>query len=532
MSLVFSGCFYKSDAISKLGEIQSYMESYPDSALNVLKKIDFKNLVSAEEKAQYALLYSMALDKNYVDKTDFSVLQPAIDYFEKNGNPTEKLRMYYYQGRIFNNAGNDEKALECYVKGLNFGHSSEDSLTKARTYFSKALIHRTLFQHDKYAESMLEAAKLFKGKKQSSYFNALYNAHNGYMLRQDSLGAVKTFKMLADCTDSTDNVQLSKLYEMKISFSKEYGSDSSTLFQMREYLNKVPYDNIQWLTVASVYKSMGKFREALMSLNNYNKYYREKNSRYYAISSGLYENIGDMHSALADYKKYIDLSDSLDMVIFRQNTKFVEEKHNLEVATLRKSKQNQKVIFACIFTIALLAWSVFYIRLQLKAKTFETNNYRLLCSQLEHEKHALLHSLEQKWIVKDSLKEIVMQRLSLLNAIMAAAITDNYKMDRKAKSELDKLISDREGFMSSAIHAFEISHPGVIAGLRAKGLDDRELGYCCLYALGLNGKEVGEYTKMKRHYIISHSIRKKLSLSEQETNLGKYIAKLLEENMG
>jgi len=51
----------------------------------------------------------------------------------------------------------------------------------------------------------------------------------------------------------------------------------------------------------------------------------------------------------------------------------------------------------------------------------------------------------------------------------------------------------------------------------------------CLYAIGLRGKEVGEYIQIKRHYIISHEIRMKLGIDEHETNIGIYIRRLMKE---
>lgn len=94
--------------------MESYIEERPDSALAVLKQMNASELSGKEEKAKHALLYSMALDKNVIDKTDFEVLQPAIDYFENNGgSATDKMRTYYYQGRIYQNQGNDALAMEC-----------------------------------------------------------------------------------------------------------------------------------------------------------------------------------------------------------------------------------------------------------------------------------------------------------------------------------------------------------------------------------------------------------------------------------
>lgn len=112
-----------------LSQVESYIEEKPDSALVTLEQIDLSELSGKEEKAKYALLYSMALDKNFIDKTDFELLQPAIDYYEDNGSATDKLRTCYYQGRIYQNLGNDALAMESFVKAISEGDASDDVLT-------------------------------------------------------------------------------------------------------------------------------------------------------------------------------------------------------------------------------------------------------------------------------------------------------------------------------------------------------------------------------------------------------------------
>ena len=62
-----------------------------------------------------------------------------------------------------------------------------------------------------------------------------------------------------------------------------------------------------------------------------------------------------------------------------------------------------------------------------------------------------------------------------------------------------------------------------------KGLNETELEFCCLYAIGLNGKMVTSFTNMKRHYHIGSGIRKKLGLGGHDTNLSIYIRNLLNE---
>ena len=83
--------------------------------------------------------------------------------------------------------------------------------------------------------------------------------------------------------------------------------------------------------------------------------------------------------------------------------------------------------------------------------------------------------------------------------------------------------------MNSTREAFAVTNPKFIDYLRSHDLTDEEINYLCLYAIGLRGKEVGEYIELKRHYNVSSEIRHKLGIDEHETNLALYIRRLLSE---
>ena len=121
--------------------METIIEERPDSVLGVLQAIDTDELIGNEERAKHALLLSMALDKNYIDRTDFEVLQPAIDYYEDNGTATDKLRTYYYQGRIYQNQGNDASAMRSFINAIDKGAESNDNLTKARSLVAQSTIY-------------------------------------------------------------------------------------------------------------------------------------------------------------------------------------------------------------------------------------------------------------------------------------------------------------------------------------------------------------------------------------------------------
>ena len=51
-----------------LNDVESYIRERPDSALTVLDSIDRDLLKSRKLRSHHALLFAMALDKNYIDE--------------------------------------------------------------------------------------------------------------------------------------------------------------------------------------------------------------------------------------------------------------------------------------------------------------------------------------------------------------------------------------------------------------------------------------------------------------------------------
>ena len=105
--ILFSSCTkqkLQTDII--LDKAAELMEMNPDSSLSILNTLKLDNLPTNEEKARYALLKSMALDKNYIDVTSDSLTSIALAYYVKYGTPDEILKAYYYNGKINAYAGN------------------------------------------------------------------------------------------------------------------------------------------------------------------------------------------------------------------------------------------------------------------------------------------------------------------------------------------------------------------------------------------------------------------------------------------
>ena len=152
-----------------------------------------------------------------------------------------------------------------------------------------------------------------------------------------------------------------------------------------------------------------------------------------------------------------------------------------------------------------------------------------LYTQMEQERDSLTELLEQNKELNQTAKNALLDRLALLNRFFLANITKDTKTSKEVDKEIEDLLENKEVFMTSTRLAFAGSHPHFIKHLESCGLTEWEINYCCLYALGLKGKEVGEYIQMKSHFNNSSDIRKKLGLPEHGITLGTHIRQLLSE---
>ncbi len=110
----------------QLSDIESFIDSRPDSALAAIRQIDTAALRGRAVKAKYSLLHAIALDKNYIDTADTRVVQPAVDYYDRHGSPEERLKAYMYLGTEQYNAGRYNQAIVSFSQADEFAEQVDD----------------------------------------------------------------------------------------------------------------------------------------------------------------------------------------------------------------------------------------------------------------------------------------------------------------------------------------------------------------------------------------------------------------------
>ena len=229
-------------------------------------------------------------------------------------------------------------------------------------------------------------------------------------------------------------------------------------------------------------------------------------------------------------------ADKKSWSILNQDTNFIEERHALEMAKAKETEAKNKrtiTILACVVALigSLLVILVIHRRLQqsrnknreleIEKRYFEWMYMKVLSERDE------LNEMLSTTNVKGVTADIIKKRLSVLNTIIVSYVSEKETDVKRANEELEHLIADREEFINTTRLTLEDNYPHFFAYLRDRGLEEHEIDFCCLYAIGMKGKEVKAYTNLSRHYKDSSEVRHKLGLSESDTNLSNFLQKLL-----
>jgi cell division protein FtsL len=536
--LLLDSCQSQHEESQVLQDVETYIETRPDSAFAVLQGFSDSDFTSDSNKAHYAVLLAMAQDKNYIDKTDFETLDPAIRYYTRHGSSFEKMRMLYYQGRIYQNQKDYANATSCFLDALEAGKDTKEYLIQARIHAAQGAVYNVLYNIDQYIKENQQAAVLFhKAGNENAYFNCLIQMLNGYNLKADKDNAQAIAKQCLSLLPSVDATYKAKFYDTYLVFLSKNKDKESTQYFMKEYINNVPEKNWNRITMALAYDRIEEYDQAIALLNypSVSKDIR-KEVRRYSVLSEVYERMHEDAKALSAYKEYVNLTDSIDLAMYAQNSELIQNAHQQEMEKLQAHEAKRRIILWSIIIFVSLCAICIWARTRLLLKQreneileAENENYRLKYLQIEEERDnlsALLH--EKKYQTREEQK-VLIDRLNLLNRFFSSCIRNNERADYDIRKDVDEIIANQDSFMNATRLAYSVSHPAFIHLLEEKGLTEWEINYCCLYALGLKGKEVGAYIKMRSHYNQSSAIREKLGINEHDTNLGIYLRKLLND---
>ena len=149
------------DVNRTLQDIDSYIMTRPDSALTVLEGMSRDVLRTERQRAHHALLYAMALDKNYIDVSEDSIASVAVNYYSRKGPMKYRARAYYYLGLAYYYQQDYDRAILEFTKAEKVAEVS-DSLYWGMTKSIQARVYNRTYNDVEEIRCLLDAQRIYQ----------------------------------------------------------------------------------------------------------------------------------------------------------------------------------------------------------------------------------------------------------------------------------------------------------------------------------------------------------------------------------
>lgn len=393
------------ELLPELSYAESVMQRCPEKALAVL---DSMEIPSPSDKYQYAtwcLLITQARDKNYVKHTSDSLINIALDYFEKQHDPIRKATALYYEGRVNHDMHNAEEATNYYLRARDVALNTTDY----KLLYLINLQLGSLYAFRGLADLALEAYK--SAYNYSIQLNDSALISNSY----SSLGRIATFnndlsqglgyykKAIEIAEESRSIKALTSAYsEISTVYHKMSMLDSSLYYLEKSKNIKERYDV---LTLPQTYLGIGKtyyFMEQsdsayyyLLKASNTNNPYTKQGAiltLYY-----LCRNLGKYEDAIEYNEEYWILNDSIENI--SQSTKIAEiqAKYDQEKLLNRNRQIENRALWGLAILLLGISILIYSYQHKLVKKERAIRDIRKLLqirvNQL-HENESIIHENE------------------------------------------------------------------------------------------------------------------------------------------
>ena len=379
---------------SLLQDVETYIQERPDSALRVLRKVDSLTLNTKSLRARYSLLFAMALDKNYIDTTALSILEPTVAYYERLGSPQDKMLSCYYLGRIYANRKDYPNAVIFYSQALR--ESSEyDYYHRGLIYAASADAYNASFNDEEELRNTILAYECFEKIGDKDLDLSLYKVAQAYHNNERFDVADSLYSLVYSGKDSTSRLALYAMEDLVSNDLYQEKQDVERDLELLEYvaehrgnLSLESYYEYAYLLLLA-----GKESEAeniLSQLSN-----REANGKTMEIRYRIAECKGQNEEALALLKSMLShqndvVKKKLAQSVFKAQSDYY--RLTAEVSEQKSTISNQRSIIILITGLMIIA--LLYVIFMKRKSTLIREKDRL--TQAMEESERLLETVRNR----------------------------------------------------------------------------------------------------------------------------------------
>lgn len=376
-----------------LNDVETYIQARPDSALATIRAIDTTTLTTRSLRAHYALLHAMALDKNWIDTTDVNVVMPAVEYYAKHGTADQKMKAYYYLGRIYENKGDLNQTVISYTLSEDSAKDADDGQFIGLLNLSSAILYSTTHQIDKALDytnkalaSFLEAKDTLRHNSSVGRLAMLYQEKQDWKTA-DSLYIIAL--SLAEKDTASMALYLSHYASMKVIQPNPDPQGAISLLKRRysEYGRPLTLKDYGVLAYASALVGDNKTCDSILEMIHKQQERKRVDTRFMEYRIAKFRQ--DYPLAIELFNStYADQNEKVNQLLNHSVNQTLEEYYENQAIKTKHQSQIQQLVWAVVLLSVIIASGLVLFIIKRKHEREKEEAERLI--QLSEESNQLL----------------------------------------------------------------------------------------------------------------------------------------------
>ena len=417
--LLVTSCKESKELLDTLKRAEAVMEATPDSAYTLLQNLDTEKLKTREGRARYALLYTQAQDKCYIDETNDSLITTAVNYYRHHGEVRNRFLSLYYKGRVHSNTRDYLKAMLAYAEAETLVPDMKDDYYRGLLYTQLGDVYKEYFDYPKSLEAYWKAsAYYYATDKKLHYLYSLVDQSTIYRNLNDYNKSDSLLQIVLRDAEPNENASLINLVLGNLIMQYvEQGriQEAKSIYEKLRTEYKFKNKTVDFMaSVAKIYLSEGRILDAEeMLLKAWNKVETTNDSiACFFVASQINKTKGEAVKALQEQEAGILMQNRLVKENLQQPVLTMQRDYLAQEVEHQAYKRKMNRLFSIILIafIILLALIIgYYLQKRLRKYYRENLHRRLQQQEAENRRKIELlwkEAMQREYTIRQCLKDL------------------------------------------------------------------------------------------------------------------------------
>lgn len=444
----------------EIHSIWGYIKEKPDSAVVILDRYGLDDFPDGRERAEFALLKSMAFDKTFRDITSDSLASVACRYYEKYGPQKHRMLSWYYLSRVQDNAKDFNNAIVSLAR-------ARELLPKANEPYYKGLVHmeaaniynQTLNNTEALNESIL-GEKAFKeiGENRQAIIASVRVGNNYFALKALSKADSVFLSVINNPEADTTSIGLAMSIYAKSQALQDNYAESVDLFKKSSTVFRHPITLKQAGAYAYALYMTGEDSQSESIMRTLSAIPAAKET-YLQYGYLISKKKKDLAEAIDKLEDLVEYQDSVVNLTIEQSIIKTQREYQSQNSELYRLKSEQRLgviaLMSVCFTMLLILFLAFTSNMALKRRQKEES----LIAAYEDMSSQLKSADSRNETLQEELRKAREQYISVYKKKFTkiARIAETYYSTSGMKNSREKVykeVQDLAGFISTDLRTY------------------------------------------------------------------------------